>query len=265
MEEQIFLAIGLQPGTYRLTIIIAFGSANTLHSHLPIHTAIPYENSFDYFMEELLPIADFVFGIGSRALGFNLAGWHQELLPLFKPGSRLFITRAGGTLPCIELDVSSLVRYTRIKLVELGVMKDEQTGKTGNASALLLLAIQLGPVAEFDSPNLSLPERALVNDAARSFVGRAVAGYGKLMMNAGGNAHRFPHRSSLFLPFVYLGDTNVSRDLDGAVLTVDEPLYGTDKFGNQVPVKAKGIRRNRPVVGVSFHSARIVNIPRVDC
>ncbi|GAA5885811.1 hypothetical protein JCM16303_006073 [Sporobolomyces ruberrimus] len=222
--SQTCTATGLRPGAFKLNLTIAFGSGNTLHSRLPIHSNLPLDTSFDFFMDEYLPRADFVFAIGARALGYNLDGLYREVLPLFSPTCRLFVTRARGILPPLELDPGLLGSHSRQKLIDMGALPNDN-GTMVSALPLLSLALNLGTTVEYVEgvPN---PEQAIVNDAARCYVGRALQSFGKKMSNIGGEANRFPH-----------------------LFTMDQPLYAITPGGVAVQLKPRGFVLDRPILG----------------
>jgi hypothetical protein len=99
MQQQIPKVLDLCPDKYDLSITVAGGSGMSLPSEMRCHKEYDPKYSYRHLLLEVLPKEDYIFGVGTRARGFNVAGWVWELLPLIKASSEIVLVQAGGTLP----------------------------------------------------------------------------------------------------------------------------------------------------------------------
>lgn len=222
IRETIRRDFGLEPSQYSLELTIAISSATVMHSRVPYHKKLPYRYSYHRFMAQLLPHVDYLFTIGERALGFNPYGLYVDLLPLMKPGSKLHIVRAGGSLPSLRLDPKALSNALERRLVDEGIVADPVTQQKKAPKTLLeLVTIYTKPTS-----NASDEAENLIGGIFTSYIGRCLISLGKNMSNLDGMARRFPE-----------------------LLALEEPAEMLDDRGHLRQLRVKGTHYGRPCTG----------------
>lgn len=94
----LFRDTGLHPEEYDLFTTILGQSATTPHDAIKEHQVYPEEHGWKHLKSRLHEV-DIVFGIGCRALGYDVTTLANGSLKLMKPDSQIVLTRQKGRLP----------------------------------------------------------------------------------------------------------------------------------------------------------------------